>query len=356
MSETQPPSSLTPDQTVADDWSVEQLECWLRAGIEAYTLQGKGPAAFPDIAHLIMNAGSLSATFRVLAGRLKGLPLVNLKRAVASVLSSLEPKERYVPVVEHLLAIAIAIKATPVLKVLGGKIGNGFFGEIANEEGDGLFTMTLYTVARLADPDQQDAKRCLNHLIGSANFKPAHAATALIALCQIDPEHLAEHLSRHALRERLAKQFERYDPDGRLRGHVAHQILSIIGLDNLAGALSKLNAFNPYRISDADDWLVNALIKAGYVSLKIAPTYEGSIFSSPFVTLMHGDPLRGGITIGPSAAGGSRPSQRPAPLKSHRWPHMDLADISPCDLATEGSTRLERLFASSVSSPLAEAA
>lgn len=325
MNEIQPPSSLTSTTNAeVDIWSVEYLQRWLRVGLVGYTLEGKGPVAFPDIAHLIMNTGSLPDTFRVLADRLsEESHLMNLKQAVASVLSTLDARERYVPVIEQLLAIAVAIKATPVLKVLGGKIGNGFFGETTGKNDNSLFTMALYTVARLADPDQQDAKRCLYHLIGSANFKPAHAATALIALCQIDPESLPEHLSRRGLRERLAQQFERYDSDSQLRSHVAHQIFLIIGLDNLVNALPKLKIFNSNLMDDADDWLIKALTKPDDSILKIGLTDSEQIYQLPDLIISHRDPTKGEIRIEPGTV-----SRLPPPPPTWSELAVRLADTS----------------------------
>jgi len=203
----------------------------------------------------------LPSGLRKFADGLNAVRRDNLKQAVAQALSSLEPQERFVAVAEQLLAIAVAISAYPVLKVLAPKIGGGFFGQPDAEGRDSLFAMALYSAARLATPGREDAEHCLKELIESKNFKPAHASTALLALCQVDPEGLFKHLSVFGLREKLAEQFATYDPDGAVRSQVAQDILAVIGIGNLADALYELDALNS-SVSGAryDDWLVEALL------------------------------------------------------------------------------------------------
>ncbi|MCB2262304.1 MAG: hypothetical protein LGR52_05100 [Candidatus Thiosymbion ectosymbiont of Robbea hypermnestra] len=254
-----------------DEWSIERFECWLRVGVESYVLEGAGAAAFPAAAHRILTAGSLSQGLREFAAGLNAVRRDNLKQALAQVLSSLEPQERFVSVAEQLLAVAVAISAYPVLKVLARKIGGGFFGQPDAEGRDSLFAMTLYSVARLATPGHRDAEHCLNELIKSENFRPAHASTVLLALCQVDPQGLVRHLSKSGLRERLAEQFAIYDPDGSVCHKVAQDVLAIVGLDDLKDALYGLDVLDPSACGvHPDDWLVEFLVFAPDTPLKVA--------------------------------------------------------------------------------------
>jgi len=227
-----------------DEWSIDQFKRWVRVGVESYVLEEAGPAAFPETADRILITGSLFQGLREFADGLNAVRRDNLKHAIAQVLSSLEPQERFVAVAEPLLAIAVAISAHPVLKVLARKIGGGFFGQPDAEGRDSLFAMTLYSVVRLATPERQDAEHCLKELIENENFKPAHASTALVALCQVDPQGLVEHLSAFGLREKLAEQFRDYDQDGSVRCKVAQNILAVIGIRNFADALYELDVFS----------------------------------------------------------------------------------------------------------------
>ncbi len=244
-------------------WDLAQFERWVRVGVESYVLEDAGPAAFPEAAHLILRTGSLALGLRAFADGVNAYHRDNLKLAVAQVLSSLEPQVRYVLVAEQLLTIAVSISAYPVLNVLAAKIGNGFFGQSDPEGRDGLFALTLYTVARLSTPGRQDAKRCLQALVGSANFKSAHASTALIALCQVDSAGLVAHLALPGLRKKLIEQFIRYDKDGTVRMRVAHRIFAIIGFINLESALHDLDMLSPYASAtktSPDDSLIDALL------------------------------------------------------------------------------------------------
>ena len=251
-------------------WDMHRFERWVRVGVESFVLEDLGPAAFPEAAHHILTTGSLSNGLQQFAEGLDAKPLDDLKHAIGAVLSSLEPRERYVRVAEQLLAIAVAVSAYPVLGVLAQKIGGGFFGQPDPEGRDSLFAMTLYTAARLAAPGRRDAEHCLHELIESDNFQPAHASTALLALCQVDPRGLPSHLSAVGLRRKLTEQFASHDSDGSLRRSVAENVLAIIGLRNFKDALYELAALDPnVWNSGPDDWLTETLIFAETGSLEI---------------------------------------------------------------------------------------
>ena len=98
----------------------------MRVEVESYVLEEAGPAAFPEVADRILITGSLSQGLWEFADGLNAVRRDNLKHAIAQALSSLEPQERFVAVAEQLLAIAVAILAHPVLKVLACKIGAFF--------------------------------------------------------------------------------------------------------------------------------------------------------------------------------------------------------------------------------------
>lgn len=248
-------------QPEQDDWGVARFESWLRVGLESYVLEGADAEAFPGAIRFILECRSLTLGLRTFAEHLNAARRDAFKHAIANVLSAMEPRERYAPVVEHLLSIAIATSAYPILNVLPGKIGNGFFGQADEEDRRSLFTTTLLAVTRLATPGREDAKRCLRALIASDNFRPAHAATALIGLCLVDSGNLAEHLRTAKLRPMLLKQFDQYDEDGSVQKQLAEQILEIIGPEELQRALPELDMLDPDSPIGGrpDDWFVEAL-------------------------------------------------------------------------------------------------
>lgn len=249
--------------TTEEPWTIERFERWLRVGLESYVLEDAGPVAFPEAAHHILARGSLTAGLAAFTSGLSAARRDNFKQALAQVLAALEPRERNLPVADQLLAVAVATTAYPILSVLARKIGGGFFGQADPDGRDGLFAMALYTAARLAAPGRQDARRCIRELIASDNFRPAHASTALLALCETDPHALGEHLQAPGLRSQLARQFTRYDPDGSVRRMVARDLLSIIGVEGFAEALANLDAMDAESSGGRpDDWLVEALLWA----------------------------------------------------------------------------------------------
>ena len=328
------------DSENSDLWTVERFEHWVRVGAESYVLEGASPVAFPEAAHLILRTGSVELGLRAFAERLNAQRRSNLKQAVAQALSSLEPRERFRPVAELLLSFAVAIYAYPILSVLASKIGNGFFGQEDAESRDSLFAMTLYSVARLATPGRDDAKRCLRELIASTNFKPAHASTALIALCQVDPRGLAEHFSTPNLRPSLAEQFKLYDPDGEVKMQVARQIFAIVGPENYRDALCNLEALLPNVAGPSpDDWLAEGVLFTPGSPVEIAEINDDLVWkirSNPNVIIQipHCGPKLTSRTI-------------PDVQYHHAvLPNGNLATASRRELIDESVRRMNSLFAS----------
>lgn len=323
----------------SEAWNVARFERWVRVGVESYVLEGAGPAAFPEAAHLILRAGTLTLGLRAFAEGLNAVRRDNLKAAVARVLSSLEPRERYVAVAEQLLAISVAISAYPVLDVLGRKIGDGLFGQPDAEGRDSLFAMTLYAVARLATPGRDDAKRCLRELIAGENFQPAHASTALIALCQVDPRGLAEHLSAPGLRDKLKRQFDLFDPDQAVRKRVARIILDIIKLENLRNALAKLDILDPVCAEPRpDDWLIESLGFVPDAPLEWVELVDGCGIRmranpSNFIAIERG------LGVMPRVPHARRGDRRPKPVS-------DLAETPIEVLVRDGKNMMANIFGS----------
>ena len=248
------------NDTESIEWTVPQFEQWLRVGVESYVLEDVGCSAFPEAAADLLEGGSLALGVKLFVQELGAKQLQNYKQAVANALASLEPLDEYVPVANALLEIAVATNASPVLHVLSGKIGKGFFGQPDPTARTDLFSTTLYAVERLGAQGREDALKCMHSLIESPNFQSAHAGIALLALCKIDPTSLVSHLEAPGLRKRLQEQFEQFDTDGSLRRKLAHSVLDRIQLTNLKAALPGLqfgDTNNPGR--SADDWLVDAL-------------------------------------------------------------------------------------------------
>lgn len=265
----------SPNTQPFDPADQEALKRWLKVGVEAYVLENAGPAAFPQAALDIIGAGgAVELGMRAFSDRLCANERELFKVAIANCLDGMEPRADRVPVVKLLLGIAIELSADAILHVLAQRIGRGFFGGSDLGEQHELFTLTLYTVARLSH-HREVALICLHELISSPMFvnNPALAGTALLALCRAEPQGLDKHL--HLLRGQLTRQFDKLEDPKPAQRRFAEQVLDLIGPVNFVAALPALNCLDPVR-SDAgpDDWLLDALVFSPPPVLKM----EGEAF------------------------------------------------------------------------------
>ncbi|MGB0721623.1 MAG: hypothetical protein ACPGU7_04425 [Gammaproteobacteria bacterium] len=237
------------------------MKRWLKVGVEAYVLEGAGPAAFPEAAlDINRQDDSVEVGLRAFAETLSANGREALKLAVADCLEDMEPRGDRVPVVKLLLGIAVELSAEAVLPVLAQRIGRGFFGDRAADPDGRLFNFTLYAVANLAR-SREAATSCLRQLIASPLFfaRPALAGTALLALCRAEPEGLLDHMD--LLREALTRMFKQMSDPQPAQRRYAEQIIDTIGPDALIPALDGLDGLDPQSSGiNPDDWLLNALL------------------------------------------------------------------------------------------------
>lgn len=243
-----------------DSFGLDDLDRWLRTGLEGYLLEGQGAWAFSPVAGSIAKHGYLTLGLRAIYEDMSAHQRALFRQAVANVLASLEPRERNIPLFENLLSLAGLLPVKEVLRVLPARIGNGFFGLTSNRKGESLFTLTLLSVTELADKAPgEDVVTCLHDLVGSKNFfDHAYAGYTLVALCTADPTGLVDHMDR--LRLPLASMFAEFETDVDAKRYLAKRVLDAVGLQRIGDALDKLEYNNPACPAVAsDDWLVAAL-------------------------------------------------------------------------------------------------
>lgn len=244
-----------------DDFTEADFEGWLKAGMEAYLLEGAGAWAFPGAAGELAAPGNLFL-YQGLCESYQQLTAEQRRRyrlALSNVLASLEPLDRNIPIFEHLLSLAAALPAPEILRVLPARVGKGFFGLVkGGEEGD-LFALTLLTVARFAAP-RPDVLMCLNELIrNSRPFDSAYSGVALEALCRADPEGFVSHMV--AMRELLRAMFQEFQVSDEVKRGYAVSILDAIGLQRLVYAWPALKYFDrEFENAALDRWLVLVLL------------------------------------------------------------------------------------------------
>ncbi|MCI0623352.1 MAG: hypothetical protein L0387_17120 [Acidobacteria bacterium] len=264
------------DHGPLDDFDEERFEAWLRVGLEGYLLEDKGAWAFPGAEGAIVRQDYLALGLRDTYRRLRAEAQSHFRRSVAKVLASLEAEERNAPIFEHLLSLAAELPAPEVLRVLPGRIGNGFLGITANREGDSLFALTLLTVAELAAP-RREAVDCLHALVGSVHFDHAYAGIALIALSRADDRGLVNHMVR--LREPLGAMFREFNAPQTAKQDLARSVIEAVGIHRLVEALPRLKYFEPRdKHAALDTWLIEALLKGKNAPLVCHESEKGQFY------------------------------------------------------------------------------
>lgn len=241
-----------------EGYATAEFERWLRIGLEKYCFEDAGAWAFPKAERYIVRQEFLALGLRDAYSEMKAAERGAFRQAVANVLASLEPQERFVPLFEHLLILAGELPVPEVLHVLPRRVGNGFFGLTRNREGESLFVQTMFTVAQLAAP-RPEVVACLHSLIGSRNyFDPAYAGVALLALCRAVPDDLVDHLRR--LRASLSVMFNEFTTSAADQQQLAQSVLHTMSLNQIVAALPQLKYFDPFNENAAlDTWLLIGL-------------------------------------------------------------------------------------------------
>jgi hypothetical protein len=202
-----------------------------------------------------------------------------MRRALAKVLASLEPRERNIPLFEHLLSLAALLPAPEILRVLPSLIGGGYFGQVADAVPDApgnLFGLAMLTAVRLAAP-REEAAACLHALIGSRNFDVAYSGLALQALAKADGQGLVAHLD--LLRASLAAMFQEFRTDADQRRAIATAVLNAVQLPAVLrawGGLKYLDRNDEFAPLDA--WFPIALLAGDLAPLVCERDLEGHLF------------------------------------------------------------------------------
>lgn len=246
------------DREPFDAFTEADFEDWLRVGLEGFLLEDQGAWAFPGAEGPIARQDDLVLGLREAYREWPAGVRGRFRRALAKVIASLEPSERYVPLFEHLLSLAAALPVPEILRVLPARVGNGFFGQVDGRGEEDLFGDALLTVARLAAP-REEAVECLHGLIGSKYFDDAYAGIALTALCRADDRGLVRHME--LLRASLASMFRKYATPASAQRELARSIMDATSLPALAGALPRLKYFDVHEeCAPLDRWLVECLL------------------------------------------------------------------------------------------------
>ncbi|HIJ83300.1 MAG: hypothetical protein HW380_279 [Magnetococcales bacterium] len=246
-----PPSSF-------NEYSKEMFESWLRVGLEGFLLEGEDIWAFPGAETILAGPEpfikKLGNFYRALASQQRA----RFRQATADLLAILPSQERFVPVFEYLLALALEIRAYEILPVLPRQVGSGFFGLTDQRDGESLFVQTLLTVIQLAAP-RSDALNCILRLMGSDHFDHAYAGVTLTALCYCDGANLVPHIER--MRTPLDAMFREFSTGQAGKRVLATSILEAVGIHPVVSALPHLTYFNKER-EDAplDLWFLDALL------------------------------------------------------------------------------------------------
>ncbi|MBF0371293.1 MAG: hypothetical protein HQL52_17735 [Magnetococcales bacterium] len=238
------------------------IEAWLRIGLEQFLFEGVGAWSFPGAEAEFARWETPAEALQVFYKRLQAERKAKFRLAVANVMASLDSFPENIPIFEHLLEIAVAVGAYEILRVLPGKIGNGFFGQDLDDTGKRkLFAAALLVTARLSTP-RVEAKACLEALIDSRPFREtgfAYAGIALISLCRADPDGWMLHLNR--LRGPLHLMFRKYRTNEAAKRRLGRDVLDAVGLQRIADSLLDLVCFEPgFPVEDTDDWLLHALV------------------------------------------------------------------------------------------------
>ncbi|MBF0400033.1 MAG: hypothetical protein HQL90_04635 [Magnetococcales bacterium] len=238
------------------------FENWLHIGLKGYLLEGWGVKAFPGIEAILERRESLIAGLKELYDRQDPQRQSDFRLAVSDLLASpsLEERPANIPLFQKLLQLAARLPAPEVLPVLTFRIRRGFWERWTTEEGESLFTEAMLAVSQLAAP-RPDAVECLNSLMDSLSFdRPpyTHTATALLALCQIQPNAMVAHLTR--LRPRLVYQFNHYQVGPGAQRQLAVSLLASVGPQQFLEGLIILKGQGDQRESyGRDDWLMRAV-------------------------------------------------------------------------------------------------
>ena len=235
-----------------EGFKADDFAKWLKVGLEAYLIEDEGVWEFEHVAVFLQGEEHLALALGHIYRELSAPEQAEFRKAVADVMATLEADLVNAPVFEHLLAIAAVLPAPEVLSVLRVRIGNGFFGAIDAEGGHSLFEKTMDTVIDLAAPTEE-ARACLEMLIGSPNFNIAYSGLALMTLCRVAPHAFVAHMK--LLRAPLAKMFEQFGTDGETEKRLAEGIALAVTPAVLAEALPKLRLSERGRGGAEDMWL-----------------------------------------------------------------------------------------------------
>ncbi|MBF0141712.1 MAG: hypothetical protein HQL74_15745 [Magnetococcales bacterium] len=239
-----------------------EFENWLHVGLKGYLLEGWGVKAFPEIEAILERRGSLIAGLKELYDRQDPQRQSDFRLAVSNLLGSpsLEERPANISIFQKLLQLAVRLPAPEVLPVLTFRIRRGFWERWTTEDGETLFTEAMLAVSQLATP-RSDALECLNSLMDSLSFNQppyTHTATALLVLCQIQPNEMVSHVTR--LRPKLVHQFEHYHVKRGSQRQLAASLLASVGPQQFLEGLIVLKGQGNQRESHGrDDWLVRAI-------------------------------------------------------------------------------------------------
>lgn len=248
-----------------EQFTTADFEAWLRVGLEEYFLEDRDIWGFRGAEGILSGHEHLVKKLGKFFSEMNSRQRQHFREACSDILAILPCEERYIPVFEYLLSIAVEVRAHEILRVLPSRIANDFFGLTSERDGESLFAQILLTVAQLAAP-RADTLRCLRALIGSTHFDHAYASVALLALCNCSPENISEHID--LLRYSLANMFKEFDTDKDVKRELAESILEIIGLNRLVEAFPHLMYFNRQsENAPLDFWFLEALLVGDHAPL-----------------------------------------------------------------------------------------
>lgn len=239
-----------------EDLDVNQLEKWLRSGLksEIFSEDRKNIQSFEPLHDFIGKDTDLTEDLVSIYDALKPSAQENFKEALVNLLIHLSQKDENVKLLEEILFLSGSIRAHGIIPILPGKLGNGFFGSMAEERRQQYFITAIETIASFAEPKAKSSYDCLVSLINSRYFFSEYADTAFIALCEIYPELFLEHFN--LIKKHINKLLNINTITQSQLQDIAWQLVAVVPTNIIAKEISCF--FTNCAISDR--WLFYALL------------------------------------------------------------------------------------------------
>jgi hypothetical protein len=267
-----------------DGYGIDDFERWLRVGLEGLLIDGLGVRNFRPVEYCIWREHSLPADLQIIYEEFPAEQKAFIRSAIARLIDRLPPEQRYVPVFQTLIDLAVLVGAHEIFDVLPAR-GEGFLTiEREYPELPSLYGHAVDAVAELSDRSP-NAEECVRRLIGTpGSFDFDYARTVLVALCKIAPKKFAEHMA--LLRVPLALNFKSFHPTKHALKHLADDIIKTVGLEIVEQNWTELRISESPEIDEPNDnWFFEAIVSQLSKSRTEAETEVIFMVSNPGVRI-----------------------------------------------------------------------